>query len=160
MSFIPCVLSDIDDTLADPSHRRHLVPTGNNRNKPMAWQKFHEQMHLDKPNTEVVNYVMLLAQTCPAAICIMTARPIEYDRKTAHWLVDNGVRGIARLLMRRRGDIRPSEEIKYDLLRELRREGYWPIIALDDDVDVLKMFREQGIPTRQAVNGKLLSKQI
>jgi hypothetical protein len=57
------------------------------------------------------------------------------------------------LYMRRRNDRRPDYIVKAELLDQLLADGYRPIMAFDDRDQVVKMWREKGVPCAQVAEG-------
>ena len=55
--------------------------------------------------------------------------------------------------MRSTKDNRPDDIVKKELLDKMREEGYNPILVFDDRDSVVKMWRENGIPTFQVNYG-------
>lgn len=87
------------------------------------------------------------------AVFILTARSEKLRASTMAWLKDKGV-SVDRLLMRPRGDRTKDHVLKKKMLARLEREealgkpyGLTPLMAVDDDVDVVRMYKEAGIPS-------------
>src|SRR5687768_17058828 len=85
------VIVDIDGTLAEISHRRHYVAS-----KPKNWKAFNASMHLDEPNTPVIEVVRAL-WTLPLVdeygpetrILLASGRGEEFRGVTEDWLLKN-----------------------------------------------------------------------
>ena len=48
---------------------------------------------------------------------------------------------------------RPDHQVKGELLDRLRADGWEPIMAFDDRNQVVRMWREKGIPCAQVADG-------
>lgn len=146
------VIFDIDGTLADGSHRMHHI-----QSKPKNWKAFFEAQVDDPPIKPVVNLLQELWAT-HNTILFCTARPEDYRAQTEKWLKDvvmnapwwpNPVYPRPNreplLYMRAKGDFRNDDIVKSELLDQMIREGYDPVIAFEDRKRVVKMFRERGL---------------
>ena len=71
---------------------------------------------------------------------------------TVEWLVRYGLGGFP-LLMRTTGDHRPDYIIKQELFDEHIRPYYNVSMAWDDRNQVVRLWREMGIPTFQVADG-------
>jgi hypothetical protein len=143
----PCYIFDIDGTLADGSHRQHLI-----RTKPKSWTAYRRLAHTDLPIAFVVQTLKLLAQTVP---CFIVSGRMEEERHvTIDWLARHGIwqsksTGIGdyeNLFMRPTNDHREDSIIKSEILNNKIRPEYEPIAVFDDRNRVVKMWRAAGIP--------------
>jgi hypothetical protein len=55
--------------------------------------------------------------------------------------------------MRKAGDHRDDDILKIELLAEMRRDGYTPIMVFDDRNRVVKAWRSAGVPCAQVAEG-------
>ncbi len=55
--------------------------------------------------------------------------------------------------MRSEGDHRPDYKVKEELLGRILKDGFEPIMAFDDRDQVVKMWREAGVPCAQVADG-------
>lgn len=85
------------------------------------------------------------------AVFVLTARSEKLRQKTLIWLKEKGL-SVDRLLMRPKGDRSQDHLLKKKMLQTLNREcgllkpgGITPLMAVDDDVDVVKMYKNAGI---------------
>lgn len=140
------VYCDMDGTLADCEHRRHHVE-GND------WGKFFAGMCDDTiiKHTEEVLRALDAAGYC---IIIGTARPNEngYKKMTEEWLKRHDIPYEA-IYMRKGGDYRKDSIVKIELLDEMLADGWDIQFALDDRAQVVKAFREYGLPVLQVNDG-------
>jgi len=162
---------DIDGTLADLSHRLHLVKNG----KP-DWEAFFGLVHKDKPIPEMVELCHTLKKagnSFPRVggkrrvdVIFMSGRSSVCREATEDWLIKHVGRGevpdmaVARrhigslLYMRSEKDRRPDYEVKYDLLQQVIKDyGQKPDLVFDDRQQVVDMWREQGIRCCQVAKG-------
>lgn len=138
------VIFDVDGTLVDVSSVRHfVVPEPPSRSK--NFHKFHEAA-VDCPANE---WVVRAARDCFEQgfdILVVTARSSLFRNHTAFWLAMHEVPSHA-MFMRRDGDHRPDYEVKADILRQIRGAGWNPVLAFDDNPNVIKLWEENRIPT-------------
>ena len=132
------VIFDMDGTLANVSGIRHYV-----RARPKNFDKFHAESINCPPNEEVVQSARDLVTD--HVILVVTARKVKWVYHTLFWLVENGV-PYDELLMRDDWDDRPDYEVKRDILEHIRSR-WTPVLAFDDNPNVIKLWEEHGIPT-------------
>jgi hypothetical protein len=120
---VPAFLVDIDGTLANTEHRMHLLPEGDNRDDPAAWQKFHALMDQDQPYWPVFNFIRDRCVDVKLAPVVITGRPEEFKLKSSRWLVKHGFLP-HHSIYRADDDRRPDTEYKADALRRMRHEGF------------------------------------
>ena len=141
------VICDIDNTIADGSHRQHYL-----QGPKKDWKNFFAEMHNDglkKDVAEIVdNYYFCLGHS----IIMCSGRPDEYRAVTTDWLSRHNVVH-TKLLMRRRGDYRPDNLVKQIIWEHEIRPYYNVKFVLDDRDQVVKMFREQGLTVLQVEYG-------
>lgn len=124
------VIFDIDGTLANCDHRVHHLATRD-------WDAFYAAMSDDPCHEHVVELARALFHS-GWDIIACTGRPDNYRRETGLWLMDHFVPH-AKLYMRKAGDRRPDTIVKKELLAEMRRDGYNPVMAIEDRASVVKM---------------------
>lgn len=134
-----CVIFDLDGTLADCRHRLHHIKNGNNN-----WPAFFDDMSLDMPSAYVVTLAQLTYNSRVTALVICSGRPDSHKQPTIDWLTAQDVK-FDELLMRKTGDARPDVEVKLEMLEEIRKK-YEVLFAVDDRPDIIKMWRENGVP--------------
>jgi hypothetical protein len=137
------VIVDLDGTLADVGHRRHLV-TGAKRD----YKRFHELCAFDPPNEWCVSLVKALREA-GYRIVLLSGRSQAVERQTLEWLekhlgtLDN----LQLVLLRPERDYTPDVALKR---RWVERYGVERILmAVDDRQRVVDMFRSLGIPCLQ-----------
>ena len=142
------IIFDIDGTLADASHRRHLVTGGNRK-----WPRFFDEMVNDPPHAGVCLLAELLGGH-PLAISghlklfLASGRPETHRKQTEDWLLEHvpGYFGAAEaLLMRAAGDYRADTEVKREMLHAIREQGFNPRIAVDDRPSIIEMWQSEGL---------------
>ena len=132
------VLCDIDGVLADADHRRHLV-RGAKR-----WAEFFALAHADPPILGGLTVLDLLDDDL--VVILVTSRPESIHDQTVAWLREYGVRWDL-LVMRSRRDHGPAPDIKELAVAELRDAGFDPVLAIDDDERVVRMYLSHDIPS-------------
>ncbi|WP_439392373.1 HAD family acid phosphatase [Bradyrhizobium sp. PMVTL-01] len=151
-----CYVFDIDGTIADCSHRLHHI-----QKQPADWTAFYEACGKDSPIAHILDLAHALSHE--ADIIFVTGRSEECRKATLAWLKrhlpscggdwswsDDGRRD---LYMRAAGDHRPDHIVKSELLDRLIADGHRPIMAFEDRDQVVKMWRERGIPCAQVAPG-------
>lgn len=141
------VIFDIDGTLADNTHRQHLV-TGGNRN----WEQFFREMGEDHPIEHIIELCQDLYSLDKYEILILSGRPERYRQLTERWLAWNTIPPLP-LLMRDDGDVRPDDEVKEEILHSLQAQGKTISFVIDDRKSVVQMWRRNGIPCLQCAEG-------
>lgn len=138
------VIFDMDGTLADVSSIRHLVAGGPQNNYSKNFTAFHEQSVNVPPHHEVVAMAHQ-AKKAGHAVLIVTARGARFRPHTAMWLAQNNVPSDA-MYMRADNDHRPDYEVKRDIHDRISKS--WDVVhAVDDNPNVLRLWREKNIPT-------------
>lgn len=141
---------DIDGTIADISHRLHLIQ-GENKD----WDSFYKACVDDKPIEPVINVLQCLAQH--AEIWFFTGRSDIVKRETEEWIIDNTELVQFKLRMRKNGDYRPDHQIKESWLNTLAapdtaaREMLQGVF--EDRKSVCDMWRKNGIKCFQVDEG-------
>lgn len=150
----PCVIFDIDGTIADCSHRLHFLPD---------YDKFFAAMSDDTPIWPVIKLVNLFETALeeeeedrPAAIFV-SGRPERYRKQTVDWMSkyigsefscekEVGLGGYwfpCDLYMRKDGDHRPDHIIKNEIRQEIEQR-YTISLVIDDRPRVVSMWRAAG----------------
>jgi len=147
------IIFDIDGTLSDATHRRHLVENGNNQ-----WDAFFKAIPDDPPIVPIVDLARSLIRFGEKAILFATGRPERTRKDTLVWLTGHGLEidFQSRLFMRNDDDKRPDHIVKRDILDQMREAGFVPILVFDDRQSVVDMWRREGIRVAQTAPGNLL----
>jgi HAD superfamily, subfamily IIIB (Acid phosphatase) len=140
------ILCDIDGTLADIEHRRHLLTI-----EPRDWPAFFERMVHDKPNLPIVNLYKTIWESGRYSCILVTGRPEKYRNATLCWLSSNGIL-FESLLMRSDGDKRPDYVVKLEMLEKLRQSGASVEFVIDDRRSVVEMWRGNGVVCLQCAD--------
>jgi len=137
---------DLDGTLANIDHRRHLVTNGNHN-----WDEFYQQCVNDEPNVGVLRVCRVFKNLGRWKIVIFSGRSEVVKTQTVEWLQKYRI-GYDELLMRPDKDSTPDDVLKRKWLNEnIDRKK---IIAVFDDRDkVVKMWRDEGLECFQVANG-------
>lgn len=142
-----CVIFDLDGTLADCRHRLHHIKNGNKN-----WAAFFNEMGKDTAIGYVVKLLDLIhladdseSDDYNLSIILCSGRPDSHRAQTEKWLHEMVIYHDL-LLMRKTGDFRPDTAVKFEMLKKLREAGYDVLFAVDDRPDIVKMWRENGVP--------------
>lgn len=137
------VVFDLDGTLCDCTHRLHHV-TGSRRD----WPAFFAGIPDDGCYEDVKDLmIQLMSENC---IILCSGRPEDYREQTVAWLTAHEIfEEDYTLYMRPDGDHRPDHEVKLQLLRAMREDGYEPWLVVDDRPTVVAMWRREGLTCLQ-----------
>jgi hypothetical protein len=143
-----CYLFDIDGTVADLSHRLHHI-----QGEKKDWPAFFADCHGDAPIPHIIKLAHDLA--LETDIVFVSGRSDQVREQTLAWLQTHfgDLIHSPGIYMRREGDHRPDNLVKAELLDRILKDGYEPIMAFDDRDQVVKMWRERGIPCAQVAEG-------
>ncbi len=134
-----CAIVDIDGVLADAEHRQHYL------DPPWRdWDGFFAECGGDGVFEETKALLELMDLTL--TIVLLTSRPTWIQKATLDWLSRHEIR-YDLLIMRPLGDFQPSPGFKRDETDGLRHRGYVPVLAIDDDMRNVRMYKNEGIPT-------------
>jgi hypothetical protein len=143
---VDCYICDIDGTIANTEHRIHYITNGHK-----DWDKWHANAHKDEPIEEVVS-ILDMASAAGIKIVLCTARDEKCRPETIEWLNANDIPYDA-LYMRKLGDRRNDDIVKFELLEQIYEAGYKPILVLEDRDRVVKMWRAAGLRCLQVAPG-------
>lgn len=141
-----CYLFDIDGTIADCSHRIHLI-----QRQPRDWRTFFALCRNDAPIPHIIELAKVLLRD-EQRIVFVSGRSEECRGHTEDWLERHGLPA-GPLYMRKEGDHRDDDIIKIELLAMVRGAGFDPIMAFDDRDRVVAAWRKAGIPCAQVAPG-------
>jgi len=152
----PCVIFDIDGTLADIEHRRPYAPGnydlhGEDVAYVPSWKEFFARIPLDTPNKNVVTLAALLYET-GIPIVLATGRSECHRATTQEWMLAHSI-SYDLLYMRTSGDGRPDHVVKRELLARIRADGFEPWLVVDDRQSVVDMWRSEGLTCLQCAPG-------
>lgn len=139
------VIFDMDGTLANVSSiRHHLTKFEETKRRVIKhFDRFHAESVNVPPHSHVVNAAQV-AKMLGHDVLIVTARKHMWRNHTAWWLAINNVPSDA-LFMRNNLDNRKDYEVKRDILSTIR-EAWNPIHAWDDNPNIIRLWKEEGIP--------------
>lgn len=148
----PCVIFDIDGTIANRDHRLHWIAS----DKP-DWGQFHSAAAADTPIEHMRTVYRALA-LAGHNIVLVTGRMQSNADATLRWLREHeflayGQGSLTPLYMRADGDHRADVVVKLELLARLRAHGWEPFLAFEDRTRVVEMWRAAGIPCAQVAAG-------
>jgi hypothetical protein len=171
------ILSDLDGTLANLHHRRHLVErprmpgigvleTSAQIAARMAWKPdwdtFHEQCVFDTPKQRVIDTVMALKKAIGAELWVVSGRSSAVLEQSKAWLQANGV-DYEKIVMRPESLYTPDDKLKEEWLLgkfdgdRLVRPPVIPIkrvhSVFDDRDRVVAMWRRHGLTCFQVAPG-------
>ena len=153
------IIFDIDGTLADVSHRRHLVDPTKGRKD---WGRFFDLMVDDPPLRDVCLLAELLGDHPlvnhgAVKLFVFSGRPETHRQQTEDWLRIHARSLLEKaegVLMRAAGDFRPDTEVKRDMLNSIRKEGYDVRLVVDDRPSVIAMWKKEGLTVLEHDSGE------
>jgi hypothetical protein len=140
------VLFDLDGTLADCSHRRHLLDGTNE-----GWRAFYAACEGDSTNAPVA-VVFDALRAAFETIWIVSGRSDEVRDKTEAWLKNKDLVP-DRLIMRQAKDHQPDHKLKRQWLHDGTIPKDMVMCVFDDRASVVAMWREEGLPCFQVAPG-------
>ena len=148
MKTTPCVIFDLDGTLADTRHRNHLI-----RLDEPDWEAFFLAAAEDTPHGYVAALASMVLDSAYVGmpfgkemdLVICTGRPDTYRDLSETWLRRYNIPW-DKLIMRAAADRRPNDVVKLDMLTDLRRRGFSPVFSVDDEPASVRMWRANGVP--------------
>lgn len=147
----PLYIFDLDGTLADATHRIHLI-----QGETKDWRAFFAACAMDKPIREMIGMYRALAVS-GAEAWIWTGRSDEVRRETHRWLNAFGVHPSHHhdgFRMRPAGDHRPDHEVKKEWLDQLAEADRDRLKLVFEDRDqVVAMYRAAGVQCCQVAPG-------
>lgn len=145
----PCIIVDIDGTLANIDHRLHHMKPEEGKKK--NWKRFFDDIDKDTPNEWCVDIVDGMYEKAVSVFC--SGRPDEHQDITREFIADKCKLFIGELFMRRRNDFRTDYIIKEVILDFEILTRYKPLFAIDDRQQVVDLWRRRGIVALQCSAG-------
>jgi hypothetical protein len=134
-----CIVVDIDGTVADLNHRRHLSKKG---------ALFFENVDFDSPIDTVITIVQAIRDS-GVKLIFLSGRDSFCRTDTVRWLSKH-VGHYDGLLMRRSGDRRLDNVVKEELIKFVTID-YTPILMIDDRNSIVDLWLKLGYPVWQTV---------
>jgi hypothetical protein len=144
---IPCIIVDIDGTIANTDHRKHHL-----EKSPKDRDSWHAAADLDPPHLDVMEVVHHCANGFSADVVFCSGRDETQRLQTSAWLSRHNFRS-RHLYMRRAGDFRPDHIIKLELLEMIRGDDFEPLMVFDDRDSVVAAWRAAGLRCFQVAPG-------
>lgn len=137
------IVIDLDGTLSNCDHRRHLV-----QGKKRDYEAFHAKIGEDPVNEWCAMLMerMSVDPECEGSgykIIIVSARPWSATVETRRWLLKNHVVYDSLFLLRTDGDSTPDQDLKREWLHSYGKDRI--LFVVDDRSRVVKMWREEGL---------------
>lgn len=145
------IVFDLDGTLANCEHRRHLVTKDR---KDPQWREFFRRCVDDTPIKHIIEvFWALIMSDDNHRIEIWSGRSDEVLLETKGWLLDHVTAQTSILTrMRPAANTEPDDVLKERWLLELA-PGDRPQLVFDDRDKVVAMWRRNGIPCIQVAPG-------
>lgn len=147
------VVSDLDGTICDITHRLHFVkglPEGQKKD----WKGFFDAIPSDKMRLDVVQKIVQTVEENNAKLILVSARPENYRLQTELWLMNHiEIPRYEVLIMRSAGDRRDDTEVKSDIYDKFLKKLNI-IKVFDDRPRVIRAWREKGLEVEDVGNGE------
>lgn len=140
------VIFDIDGTIADCSHRLHLIA-----DKPKQWDRFHAECVNDTPICRIVELLRMIKNE--HRIIFVTTRPYSSLYHTTRWLFENCQIAEFQIFMRKDGDYRPDDIIKLEILERENIKPEEVLFIVEDRKRVVDAYRKAGYTVLQCADG-------
>jgi FMN phosphatase YigB (HAD superfamily) len=151
----PIILFDLDGTLADITHRRHLVE---GEKTDAKWRAFYAACSADLVNEAVAHIFRSLYysenwdEERKYEIWIVSGRSNEVKKETRAWLRKHDLIP-TKLLMRQAGDHQPDHKLKRSWLIDGTIPKVRVLCVFDDRDSVVAMWRSEGLTCFQVAAG-------
>lgn len=140
------IIVDIDGTLANCEHRRHLV-------EAKKWPAFYDAMFDDTVNEWCKKLMEAMwEETCVDAVLLVSGRPDSHRSLTEQWLELHTIQHEA-LFMRRATDYRKDAIVKREIYEKEIKPKWDVLFVVDDRTQVVEMWRELGLVCLQCAKG-------
>ena len=138
------VVFDLDGTLSDDRHRRHLLDGTDS-----GYDAYYAACVDDPPILPVIHTMRLLMLSALVRVEIWTGRRGQLRADTVAWLEAHGIPGRTLVRMRPAGDRSSVVSLKRGWLREAcataGSRGGAPDAVYEDRGDLVIMWREEGV---------------
>jgi len=135
------IVIDLDGTLADVRHRRHLVA-----GKKRDYAAFHAKLSEDTANDWCVELIRSFLAN-GLLVVIVSARPESCEAATRKWLERHGIPYHRLHLLRPDGDSTPDQDLKRNWLYSYGKDRI--LFVVDDRQKVVDMWRAEGVTCLQ-----------
>lgn len=133
------IVVDLDGTLCNVDHRRHLV-------EQKKWNEFYDLADKDTCNEWCAELIKAFSRM-GYFIALVSARPKRCFEATTKWLEDNCIEYDSLDLVRADKDFRPDVTLKSDWARKYKLSRIQ--FAVDDRGRVVQMWRKLGVTCLQ-----------
>ena len=140
-----CVIFDLDGVVFDSREWSLYAPE--KKDDRQGWNRFAKHVYVCEPNPAIIDLIRQLSSVLD--IIFITGREnSHFLRRATHGQIEKyiGKNVKYRLFMRTYEDYRPAAQIKKEIMDEFVIPYYYPILAYDDEVENVKLFRSYGIP--------------
>lgn len=131
------VVFDLDGTLANIEHRRHLV----DQEHP-EWDTFYDLCHLDDVNEWCAELMRCMSEEGHVVV-VVSARRNSQRGKTKKWLAENNISYDRLYLLREGNNDTPDTKLKKAWLESYGKNKI--LFVVDDRQKVVDMWRKEGL---------------
>lgn len=134
------IVFDLDGTISDGRQYIEMYL----KNKPKRYDLFYQTLDLHGTHEVTLNVLLNLYESgCRIIFC--TARGREGEETTKRWLNKHLPDVKYALYMKAKGDHRKDYVCKSEMVDQMIKDGFNPVLAFDDKPDVVNMYRKRGI---------------
>jgi FMN phosphatase YigB (HAD superfamily) len=142
------IIVDLDGTLCNNDHRRHLVENGCRK-----WDEFYSLMSEDSLNMWCSEIIKRFHSNPMVEITLVTGRPEKHRETVFIWISKHLPDLILPLYMRPDGDFRQDAIVKEEIYKNKIEPYYDVLFCLDDRRQVVEMWRRNGLVCLQCAEG-------
>ena len=145
----PLVIFDLDGTLSDAAHRRHLV-----EGEKRYFDKFYDECYKDGPMLATFAVARGLHAT-GHELWVFSGRTDRVAVLTATWFIKHEIAHLfSRMQFRPEGDYTPDDQLKLQWFEQMSRDDRHRLVLTFDDRDrMVKMWRSLGVTCFQVAAG-------
>jgi len=140
----PAIIIDLDGTLCNIEHRLKFLDRKTYGKD--YYKMFWDELPKDSVNLWCKSIIEAYTSKDPKIVVIfLTGRHIDVQEKTTTWLRDNLTLNFFHTLFMRPDHSWDVIEYKRKVFVEQIKQNYDVIFAIDDDIDVIKMWSSLGV---------------
>ena len=144
-----CIICDLDGVFFDSREWSKYVPK--EKEDREGWDNFAEHVDCCKPNKPFIKTLAEVNKLIPVIFItgrenteFLSKRTKKQILRASNYAFTPNIN--CKLIMRRANDYRNVSDVKEEVVKKLLL-SYNPIVAIDDEIENIKMYQKHGIPT-------------
>ena len=131
----------MDGSISDDSPRaKEELETPKKKN----WNKYFARCDEDEVIEDTLKVIQEIQKNHPeVTIVVTTGRPVWTQHKTRNWLINIGLRA-SKYFMRK--GFEKNHILKENNLKKAWKEGFYCVLAIDDNQKAIDMYKEKNVP--------------